>query len=57
MLNGFKANRGLDLFFLHSNVVPDKDHMTRWPEVARRMTLYATFVDHVRPIFERSARV
>jgi hypothetical protein len=43
----------LDLFFLHSNVVPDKDHMARWPEAARRMTLYATFVDHVRPIFER----
>src|SRR3954454_8256280 len=43
----------LDLFFLHSNVVPDKDHMALWPEAARRMTLYATFVDHVRPIFER----
>src|ERR1700758_864158 len=43
----------LDLFFLHSNVVPDEDHMARCPEAARRMTLYATFVDHVRPIFER----
>jgi len=43
----------LDLFFLHSNVVPDEDHMARWPEAARRMTLYATFVDHVRPLFER----
>jgi aryl-alcohol dehydrogenase-like predicted oxidoreductase len=43
----------LDLFFLHSNVVPDEDHMARWPDAARRMTLYATFVEHVRPVFER----
>jgi len=39
----------LDLFFLHSNVVPDADH----PQAASRMTLYATFVDRVRPLFER----
>ena len=38
----------LDLFFLHSNVVPDEDHRTRWPDAARRMALYATFVEHVR---------
>ena len=43
----------LDLFFLHSNVVPDADHIARWPEAASRMTLYATFVDRVRPLFER----
>jgi len=43
----------LDLFFLHSNVVPDADHMARWPDAAARMTLYETFVDHVRPAFER----
>ncbi len=43
----------LDLFFLHSNVVPDAQHMARRPEAANRMTLYATFVAHVRPLFER----
>src|ERR1700758_1010610 len=43
----------LDLFFLHSNVVPDEAHRARWPEAAPRMTLYATFVDRVRPVFER----
>jgi aryl-alcohol dehydrogenase-like predicted oxidoreductase len=43
----------LDLFFLHSNVVPDADHIARWPDAASRMTLYAIFVDHVRPLFER----
>jgi aryl-alcohol dehydrogenase-like predicted oxidoreductase len=43
----------LDVFFLHSNVVPDAQHMARRPEAASRMTLYATFVAHVRPLFER----
>src|SRR5580692_10290446 len=43
----------LDLFFLHSNIVPDADHIARRPEAALRMTLYATFVDEVRPLFER----
>lgn len=43
----------IDLFFLHSNVVPDADHMARRPDAASRMTLYATFVDRVRPLFER----
>src|SRR5947208_16538616 len=43
----------LDLFFLHSNVVPDADHMARRPDAASRMTLYATFGDQVRPLFER----
>ena len=27
--------------------------ITQWPDAARRMTLYATFVEHVRPAFER----
>jgi aryl-alcohol dehydrogenase-like predicted oxidoreductase len=43
----------LDLFFLHSNVVPDAGHRDRRPEAAPRMTLYASFVDRVRPVFER----
>jgi aryl-alcohol dehydrogenase-like predicted oxidoreductase len=43
----------LDLFFLHSNVVPDAAHLARQPDAAARMTLYATFVEHVRPVFER----
>ena len=43
----------LDLFFLHSNVVPDADHIARWPDAASRMTPYAIFVEHVRPAFER----
>jgi aryl-alcohol dehydrogenase-like predicted oxidoreductase len=43
----------LDLFFLHSNVVPDADHIARRPDAASRMTLYRTFADHVRPVFER----
>src|SRR6201996_6667730 len=43
----------LNLFFLHSNVVPDSVHRARWPEAAARMTLYQTFVDHVRPAFEK----
>jgi aryl-alcohol dehydrogenase-like predicted oxidoreductase len=43
----------LDLFFLHSNVVPDAAHLATRPDAASRMTLYATFVEHVRPTFER----
>src|SRR5207245_5250429 len=39
----------LDLFFLHSNVVPAADHMARRPDAASRTTLYATFVHRVRP--------
>ena len=42
----------LDLFFLHSNLVPDADHVAHWPDAAARMTLYKTFADHVRPAFE-----
>src|SRR6185312_182708 len=43
----------LDLFFLHSNVVPDASFLARRPDAAARMTLYPTFVEHVRPVFER----
>ena len=43
----------LNLFFLHSNVVPDAAHMAGRPDAAARMTLYSTFVDHVRPMFEK----
>ena len=43
----------LDLFFLHSNVVPDSDHIAQRPGAAERMITYATFVAHVRPVFER----
>jgi aryl-alcohol dehydrogenase-like predicted oxidoreductase len=45
----------LDLFFLHSNVVPDAEHIAGRPDAAARMTLYRTFVAHVRPAFERLA--
>ena len=43
----------LDLFFLHSNVVPDAAFLESRPEAASRMTPYAIFVEHVRPVFER----
>jgi aryl-alcohol dehydrogenase-like predicted oxidoreductase len=44
----------LDLFFLHSNVVPDAAFIARAPgDAAARMTPYAVFVAHVRPLFER----
>jgi aryl-alcohol dehydrogenase-like predicted oxidoreductase len=44
----------LDLFFLHSNIVPDESFIARaGPEAAVRMTPYAVFVDRVRPLFER----
>ena len=43
----------LDLFFLHSNVVPDAGHIARRPDAAHRMTPYDTFVAEVRPTFEK----
>lgn len=44
----------LDLFFLHSNIVPDQAFIARASAgAAERMTPYATFVDRVRPAFER----
>ncbi len=43
----------LDLFFLHSNIVPDSVYRSRWPDAAARMTLYDTFAAYVRPVFEK----
>jgi aryl-alcohol dehydrogenase-like predicted oxidoreductase len=43
----------LDLFFLHSNVVPDAQQLARRPDSGSRMTLYDTFVAEVRPVFEK----
>jgi aryl-alcohol dehydrogenase-like predicted oxidoreductase len=43
----------LDVFFLHSNVVPDTAFMAGWGDAASRMTPYPLFVSHVRPAFER----
>ncbi len=43
----------LDLFFLHSNVVPDAAFAAAWGEAGARMTPYDVFVTHVRPVFER----
>jgi aryl-alcohol dehydrogenase-like predicted oxidoreductase len=43
----------LDLFFLHSNVVPDERHIARWPDASLRMTLYESFIADVRPVFEK----
>lgn len=43
----------LDLFFLHSNIVPNPTHIALRPDAAARMTLYSTFVAHVRPVFEK----
>ncbi|HET7883440.1 MAG TPA: aldo/keto reductase [Acetobacteraceae bacterium] len=43
----------LDLFFLHSNVVPDAAFAAGWGDAGARMTPYPVFVDHVRPVFER----
>ncbi len=43
----------LNLFFLHSNIVPDASHLSRRPDAASRMTTYPTFVERVRPLFEQ----
>ena len=43
----------LDLFFLHSNVVPNTQHTARWSDAASRMKLYDTFAAEVRPVFEK----
>jgi aryl-alcohol dehydrogenase-like predicted oxidoreductase len=43
----------LDLFFLHSNVVPDAAYAAAWGDAGSRMTPYPVFVEHVRPVFER----
>jgi len=43
----------LDLFFLHSNIVPDEAYIASRPQAAERMTPYALFAARVRPLFER----
>ncbi len=43
----------LDVFFLHSNVVPDDSDLRGHPQAAIRMTPYSFFTDHVRPAFMR----
>lgn len=44
----------LDLFFLHSNIVPDATFIAGSPgDAAVRMTPYAVFAEQVRPLFER----
>jgi aryl-alcohol dehydrogenase-like predicted oxidoreductase len=43
----------LDLFFLHSNVVPEAVLKAANAEIAPRLTLYPVFIDHVRPLLER----
>jgi aryl-alcohol dehydrogenase-like predicted oxidoreductase len=42
----------LDLFFLHSNVVPDHRPISAYPNPAQ-MTPYSRFVDSIRPAFEQ----
>ena len=46
----------LDIFFLHSNVVPDDHPMRRHGDASTRMTPYANFVGSVRPALERLVR-
>lgn len=46
----------IDLFFLHSNVVPDGHAMWNNKDAVARFTPYPMFVDHVRPLFERFVR-
>src|SRR6476660_1096811 len=43
----------LDLFFLHSNVVPDEGFAAEWGDAGSRMTPYPMFVAHVRPVLEK----
>ena len=43
----------LDLFFLHSNLVPDGHPMWNRADAVSRMTPLPMFRDHVRPAFER----
>jgi aryl-alcohol dehydrogenase-like predicted oxidoreductase len=42
-----------DIFFLHSNVVPDDHPMRAHPDASWRMTPLSHFVDVVRPTLER----
>lgn len=51
-LQRLKLSR-IDLFFLHSNIVPDVAFIAARPGMEQRLTPYKLFVDHVRPIFEK----
>ena len=42
----------LDIFFLHSNLVPDEHPMWNAPDVSR-LTALSPFRSHVRPVFEK----
>ena len=46
----------IDLFFLHSNIVPDGHPMWNNKGAVERFTPYPMFVDHVRPLFEKFVR-
>lgn len=43
----------IDLFFLHSNIVPDGHPMWNNTGAIERFTPYPMFTDHVRPLFEQ----
>jgi aryl-alcohol dehydrogenase-like predicted oxidoreductase len=43
----------IDLFFLHSNIVPDGHPMWGNKDAVERFTPYPMFTDHVRPLFEK----
>ncbi len=50
-LQRLKLSR-IDLFLLHSNIVPDLAFIAARPGSEIRLMPYKLFVDHVRPIFE-----
>jgi aryl-alcohol dehydrogenase-like predicted oxidoreductase len=43
----------IDLFFLHSNIVPERHAMWANTGAVERFTPYPVFTDHVRPLFEK----
>lgn len=43
----------IDLFFLHSNIVPDAAFVAARADGGSRLTPYSTFAGHVRPAMER----
>jgi aryl-alcohol dehydrogenase-like predicted oxidoreductase len=43
----------IDLFFLHSNIVPEGHAMWANTGAVERFTPYPVFTDHVRPLFEK----
>jgi len=51
-LRRLKLSR-IDLFLLHSNIVPDIAFIEARPGSEIRLLPYGLFVDHVRPIFEK----